>query len=81
MATKNLIEKIEALPAEKRLEVEDFVDFVAERLRGRLSAARPKAFPDELLRRIDEGRERLFREHGLFPDSTEIIRELRENGD
>ncbi len=81
MASKSLIDKIDALPAEKKAEVEDFVDFVSQRVRARPPAAKPKAFPDELLRRIDEERERLLREHGLFPDSTEIIRELRENGD
>ncbi len=81
MASKSLNDKISALPAEKKAEVEDFVDFVSERVRVRSPASRSKAFPDEVLRRIDEERERLFREHGLFPDSTEIIRELREHGD
>ena len=31
MASKSLIEKIEALPAEKKAEVEDFVEFLAAR--------------------------------------------------
>ena len=78
VSTKTLVEKIEALPADKRAEVEDFVEFVAAR--SRPSEPAPKRFADELLKRIDDRRERLFREHGLFPDSTEIIRELRENG-
>lgn len=80
MTREALIEKIEALPPEKRAEVEDFVNFVAERAGTKRPEPRGKAFPDELLKRIDERRERLFREHGLFSDSTEIIRELRENG-
>lgn len=79
MSTKTLVDKIESLPPDKKAEVEDFVDLVAARARASESA--PKRFPDDLLRRIDERRERLLREHGLFPDSTEVIRELRENGD
>ncbi|MEI9992359.1 MAG: hypothetical protein WDM86_20270 [Rhizomicrobium sp.] len=35
-ATRTLIEKIEALPAETISEVEDFVDFVAIRARDRV---------------------------------------------
>ena len=75
MATKTLVEKIGALPPEKRAMVEDFIDSmsVAE------VPAKP-AFPRELLERINARREKLLREHGLFPDSTEIIRELREEG-
>ena len=76
-----LLEKIEALPPEKKAAVEDFVDFVSERVRRNRPELKEKAFPDELLKRIDDRRERLLREHGLFSDSTEIVRELRENGD
>ena len=32
-----------------------------------------------LLARIDALRERLFREHGLFPDSGKTIRDLRDD--
>ena len=78
MSTKTLIEKIESLPADKKAEVEDFVEFVAARNRPSPPAA--KRFPDDLLKRIDDRRERLFREHGLFPDSTEAIRDLRDDG-
>ena len=81
MTKEALLEKIEALPPEKKAEVEDFVDFVSERVRRNRSELKEKAFPDELLKRIDDRRERLLREHGLFSDSTEIVRELRENGD
>lgn len=77
MATRNLIEKIEALPPEKVAEVEDFVAFLA----SRDARAAAKTFPDELLKRIDERRERLLRERGLFPDSAKIIRELRDGND
>ncbi len=78
MATKNLFEKIEALPAEKKAEVEHFVDALAGRFE---SPVEKGAAPvDDLLRRIHERRERLYREHGLFPDSTAIIRDLRDSG-
>ena len=42
MATKTLIEKIEALPPEKRAELEDFVDFIASRARDGVET-RPQA--------------------------------------
>jgi hypothetical protein len=77
MTPRTLIDKIESLPPDKRAEVEDFVDFLAAR--ARTSEPSPKRFPDELLRRIDERRERLFREHGLF-DTLPFIREFRETG-
>ena len=76
MATKTLIDKIEALPPDKRASVEDFVDSIAEAV----ATTKEPAFPRELLEKINARREELFREHGLFPDSTRIIRELRENG-
>jgi hypothetical protein len=75
MATRTLAEKIEALPPEKKAEVEDFVEFLAGR-----KERTPKTPSDDLLLRIDDLRERLRREHGLFSDSTAIVRELRENG-
>ena len=77
MATRNLIEKIEALPPEKRAEVEDFVDFVARRRRERPASA--GVFPRELLDKINADREALFRRHGNI-DTDTILRELRENG-
>ena len=76
MAAKTLVAKIEALPPDKRAKVEDFVDSINEVV----ATPEEPAFPRELLERIDARREKLFREHGLFPDSTETIRELRENG-
>jgi hypothetical protein len=33
----------------------------------------------ELVERIDARREKIFQEHGLMPDSAELIREDREN--
>lgn len=71
MATKTLIEKIDALPPEKQAAVERYVE--------ELSAPRPPA-SDEWLARVRERREGLRREHGLF-DSAAILREMRENGE
>ncbi len=43
-ATRALIEKIEALPAERISEVEDFVDFISVRMQDRaLASAAAKA--------------------------------------
>lgn len=83
MTKEALIEKIESLPPEKKAEVEDFVDFLASRKDEHGTAWRTKqaAFPQELLDKINADREALFREHGVFPDSTEVIRELREHGE
>jgi hypothetical protein len=72
MATKTLTEKIEALPPEKKAEVEGFVDALAAR-QGRVAGG------PGLVERLRARRERLLREHGLF-DSLPIIRDLRENG-
>lgn len=75
MASKTLIDKIDALPPEKRAELERYVDELAA------DSSQPTGgLTDELLARIDERRERLFREHGLF-DSVAVLRELRENGE
>lgn len=72
MATRTLTEKIEALPPEKKAEVEDFVDALADQ-HGRAPSS------PGLVERLRARRERLLREHGLF-DSLPIIRDLREHG-
>ena len=46
--TKALIEKIEALPAERMGEVEDFVDFLAAKARRRAALGRLLAIAPEL---------------------------------
>lgn len=78
MATKALIDKIEALPPEKREEVEDFVEFLGSRAVSRASGP-SKTFGDELLRAINEDREELRRTKGLF-DTLPLIREFRKTG-
>lgn len=81
MASRSLIDKIEALPPEKKAEVEDFVEFLTRRRgpSGRPETPPVKRFPDEILERMRERRERLFKEHGYF-DTLPILRDLRENG-
>jgi hypothetical protein len=69
-----LIEKIEALPAEKKAEVEDFVEF----LRSRAVHNDAKG-GESLVERLRAQRAELLREHGLF-DSLPHIREFRETG-
>lgn len=78
MASKTLMEKIEALPGDKRAEVEDFVEFLAQR-KGASASPPAKTFPDEILRQINADREALLREYGLF-DTVPFIREFRETG-
>ena len=39
------------------------------------------AFPREWLDEINADREALKQKHGLFPDSTPVIRELREHSE
>ncbi len=80
-ATKSLLERIEALPPEKKAEVEDFVEFLARRTKTSEMAHTPaaKTFSDDLLERINQRRERLFREHGSF-DTLTILQQLRESG-
>lgn len=79
MSKEALLEKIESLPAQKQAEVEDFVDFLAEKSKPSRAKGQPVgASQDEFLREIDERRERLRREFGLF-DSVSAIRELRED--
>ena len=75
MASRALVEKIEALPPAKRAEVEDFVDFLAAR------GEHPRPLPDRLtlLERLRTQRKRLLHEHGLY-DSLSVLRELRDTG-
>jgi hypothetical protein len=74
MATRNLIDKIEALPPEKRAEVEEFVEGL-----GTSRVVRHGAGLRELIRQIHADRVQLYREHGLF-DTVPLIREFRETG-
>jgi hypothetical protein len=75
MATRTLIEKIDALPPEKRSRVETLVD--------ELSHQEPEGmaprWPTGLVERINAHREALLREHGYF-DTLPIIQQLREHG-
>ncbi|HLA76233.1 MAG TPA: hypothetical protein VJU18_01510 [Vicinamibacteria bacterium] len=73
MATRSLMEKIEALPAEKQAAVEQFVDGLRDREEGASGSGR-------LVERLRARRERLRRQHGTF-ESLSILRQLRENGD
>jgi hypothetical protein len=75
VSTKELIEKIESLPPERRTEVEELVN----RLAAARHAPAAKRFPDELLRDIDAIREGLRREHGLL-DTLPYIHEFRDTG-
>jgi hypothetical protein len=79
MATRNLIEKIEALPPEKVAEVEDFVDFLTRARRSGLNAPGSPTTWDERRRRIEGKAEELRRGYGVF-DSVSVIRELRDSG-
>jgi hypothetical protein len=81
VAMKSLLERIEALPPDKKAEVEDFVEFLARRAKpeGTTHAALTKTFPDDLLERIKRRRERIFREHGNL-DTLTILQELRQHG-
>ena len=80
MGSHSLIEKIEALPEDKKAEVEDFVDSLRARDDASGDSARKRGrIAPELLRRINERREALRREHGTF-DMLPLIREFRETG-
>lgn len=76
MASRSLTEKIEALPPEKKAEVEDFVEFLASRAahQDHVGQTGPS-----LVERLRAQREELLREHGLF-DTLPLIREFRETG-
>jgi hypothetical protein len=75
VATRTLVDKIEALPDDERAEVEDFLDFLASRRPVGIAPASETG----LVERLRARRERLLREHGLF-DSLPILRELRDTG-
>jgi hypothetical protein len=77
VTTKTLIGKIDALPPEKKAEVEDFVEFL--RKRSASDGAIRTGFPDELLRAINEDRDALRRTQGLF-DTLPLIQEFRDTG-
>jgi hypothetical protein len=80
VATKTLTDKIEALPPEKRAEVEDFVEFLAQRgTPGAQEDARHPSVPAELLKQIGAERDALLKEHGLI-ETDEILQDLREDG-
>jgi hypothetical protein len=72
MGHKELIDKIAALPPEKRAEVEDFVDSVAAR--GRSAVTLP-----DLVAQIHKERSRLLDAQGLI-GTDGILRDLREHG-
>jgi hypothetical protein len=77
MDTRDLTEKIKALPPEQQAEVEDFVEFLRRRFdHGRAGA---KTFPVELLRAINDDREELRRTKGVF-DPLPLIRDFLETG-
>jgi hypothetical protein len=77
VATKNLIDKFAALPPEKKAEVRAFIESIVSRNESAALRSEP---PGEWRRRIEERRERLRREYGLY-DSVAAIRELRDSGD
>lgn len=76
VSTKELIEKIEALPPPQRAEVEALVESLLRPDTRPRPATRDR---QTLMTRIDERRARLLQEHGLF-DTLPLIREFRETG-
>lgn len=76
MSTTELLEKIDLLPPEERATIENLVDILAKRHRSHQGPSAER-FPQELLDRVDERREKIFREHGLL-DSAAAIREFRD---
>lgn len=76
MSTIELLQKIDLLPAEERATVENLVEILAKRHRLRQSPS-VERFPQEVLDRVDERRERIFREHGVL-DSAGALREFRD---
>lgn len=72
VSTRELIDKIEALPPEKKARLERFVEALHHEgsHHGR---------PADLVERLRAHRERLLRAHGTV-DSLPLIRELRHTG-
>lgn len=80
MGAKELLVKIEALPAEKRAELENIVDSLTTQTGfSAPTPPRPSVFPPGLIDRINARRQALLKEHGLF-DSLPLIREFRDTG-
>ncbi len=78
MGTKDLLVKIEALPAEKRAQLENIVDSLTAQTRSSApSPPKPPVFPPGLIDRINARRQALLKEHGLF-NSLPLIREFRD---
>ncbi len=77
MGAKDLLAKIEALPAKKRAELENLVDSLLKS--SSPSPSTPSAFPPGLIDRINARHQALLKEHGLF-DSLPLIREFRDTG-
>ena len=76
MGTTELLQKIDLLPPEERATVENLVEILAKRHRPRQGPSAER-FSQEVLDRIDERREKIFREHGLL-DSAAALREFRD---
>lgn len=71
MTKEALLEKIESLPPDKRVEVERFIESLAR--------SQEPAFSQELFDAIDAARDALLAKHGLI-ETDSILRELREQG-
>lgn len=80
MGAKDLLAKIEALPEEKRAELESILDSLTAQT-GVSTPRSPKSsvFPPGLIDRINARRQALLKEHGPF-DSLPLIREFRDTG-
>ena len=73
MSTTELADRIAALPAPGRAQVERFVE--------RLSRLLPSGTSDDQVSaKAQKIRERIFRKHGFLGDSAEEIRQFREEG-
>lgn len=76
MSTTELLQKIDLLPPEERATIESLVEILAKRHRPHQGPS-VERFSQELLDRVDERREKIFRQHGLL-DSAAAIREFRD---
>ena len=74
MTTADLLKKIEALSEAEKLAVARFVDSMAGR-----ASSNPET-PEHVYERIVGRAERIYALHGPLGDSTEDVRELRNNG-